>query len=224
MAKVDLEESVGLDASEAQWGTWMDSLPDGLKRSCVLMVLNDTFPAAGGGELRRTFASAQAFREAASTRRYLVNISDAPTLSDFSWPVSHRFADTSSSSSATSKSPLQLALTTNSSACRLATRLRREIIATLPLNIGASVIAIAKLRAELTDEVSRQEFGNEEEDEGAVQASGVGLNRPVEQLSREKSRELDRGQVSRCREKSVGDARSSFKRYAVSLDSRLDKN
>lgn len=198
------------DAGEEEWAAWFDSLDGETKRTCMMVVLGDTMPRSGASTERRTFGSAQAFAKAANERRYLVNVADAPTLSDFSFPVTHRF-DLGSSEAPSAKSPLQLALTTNSSACRLATRLRREIVASLPSNVGAAVLAVSKLRAELAAEATESSWnkgagGDSEE----VELAGVGFNRPVEQLTREKSEQLELGVVdderetSRCRARAVG--------------------
>lgn len=192
-------------ADEAQWRSWLDGLPAEVRASCMFVVLNDTFPGAdsahhhaksAGSTGRRSYASALAFRQAANQRRYLVNVADAPLLSDFSWPSSHRFAlSTSSTSSATTdtnlKSPLQIAVTTNSSACRLASRLRREIVASLPENVGAGVLAVANLRKELSSGATVKGW-REEDGEAVVETSGTGLNRPVAQLSVERSEGLEK--------------------------------
>lgn len=195
------------DADEPAWSDWLDRLPSEIRRTCMLIVLSDTMASSGASAppppTRRTFASAQAFAQAAATRRYLVNIADAPSLSDFSWPVTHRFpldSGNSSSATRTEKSPLQLALTTNSSACRLATRLRREVVAALPSNVGASVLAVSKLRTQLIAEATASgkawapaaAAAIEGGDDDDVELASTGLNRPVEQLTREKSEQLER--------------------------------
>ncbi|KAL8292642.1 hypothetical protein RQP46_001254 [Phenoliferia psychrophenolica] len=200
---------LGPGANEKEWGAWMDQLPGEVRSSCMFLVLNDTLPPPPStstsastpsheskAATRRSYASALAFRQAANSRRYLVNIADAPLLSDFSWPSSHRFALSSSSSSTptstsdASKSPLQIAVTTNSSACRLASRLRREIVASLPENVGAGVLAVASLRKELAGAAVVAKGWSEEDGEARVETSGTGLNRPVVQLSVEQSEEL----------------------------------
>lgn len=215
--------NLAADADEVAWSAWFDALDVEIKRSCMMIVLGDTMPqsgAVGSTRERRTFASAQAFAKVANERRYFVNIADAPTLSDFSFPVTHRFdlgtttdaAPSSTPSAAPSKSPLQLALTTNSSACRLATRLRREIVAALPSNVGAAVLAVSELRAALAAEAAGDSWAKGGNDE--VELSGTGFNRPVEQLTREKSERLEQGKVeeddaSSCRERALEQRRDS---------------
>jgi len=190
------------DASQSEWSTWFDESSISLE-GVTLIGLSDT-PVSSKSS-RRTLDSAKAFRKEAKRRRFVVNVADRPELSDFSWMVTHRFdlsyptsSNSPSSSSSSSpdlrpkKSPLQLALTTNSSACRLATRLRREIVSSLPKSVGAAVLSVSELRKELKRE---QQVEKEEENEmgegDSEETEGVGLNRPVEQLTREKSRLLE---------------------------------
>lgn len=187
-----IDFDLGSTASEKDWGTWLDALPSEVRSSCMFVVLNDTLPplpSATSTSTRRSYPSALAFRQAANARRFLVNVADAPLLSDFSWPSSHRFALSTSTLSpdANAKSPLQIAVTTNSSACRLASRLRREIVASLPENVGAGVLAVSALRQELADSSTVKGWN---EDAGEVEVSGVGLNTPVDQLSVERSERL----------------------------------
>ncbi|GAA5904535.1 hypothetical protein JCM6882_004900 [Rhodosporidiobolus microsporus] len=211
-----LEWDLGPDAAQDEWARWFDAAEAGGKLDGVRMVvLSDTITSSSSGA-KRSLSSACAFRAEASRRRFLVNVADCPDLSDFGWMVSHRFdlvSPSPSLSDATSapplqpgetrKSSLQLALTTNSSACRLATRLRRELVASLPKSAGAAVEAVGKLRDELKMQARAAEEGAAGEGElsgaGATgegeddseETQGVGLNRPVEQLTREKSWALD---------------------------------
>lgn len=74
--------------------------------------------------------------------RIPINVADMPDLCDFSFTATHRFVDPASSS----KSPLQIGVTTNGEGCRLAGRIRREIVAGLPKDVGAAVTKIGELR------------------------------------------------------------------------------
>ncbi|GJN94307.1 hypothetical protein Rhopal_007381-T1 [Rhodotorula paludigena] len=197
------------NADDAAWREWFAAAEEAGQLDGVRMiVLSDTIvsPSSAGASSsfsrpRRTLASARAFRAEAERRRFFVNVADCPELSDFGWMISHRFDLVPPSSSSTTatpagdatprKSPLQLALTTNSSACRLATRLRREIVAALPKSAGAAVEAVGRLRDELraqADEGASEKSVGEDDSE---ETQGVGLNRPVEQLTRAKSQALD---------------------------------
>ena len=179
------------DADEAAWRDWFAAAEsNGAFDGVRLVVLSDTIASSTQSRRqRRTLASAQAFRHEAERRRFLVNVADCPALSDFAFATSHRF-DLESPTPSRRKSPLQLALTTNTSACRLATRLRRELVASLPKSAGSAVEAVGHLREELrTKAAAGQAIADGEDDSEETQ--GVGLNRPVEQLSRAKSWALD---------------------------------
>lgn len=185
------------DADSSAWREWFDAAEaSGALDGVRLVVLSDTIASSTQHRPRRTLLSAQAFRHEAERRRFLVNVADCPALSDFSFATSHRFdlepppaGSPPSTGAARRKSPLQLALTTNTSACRLATRLRREIVASLPRSAGAAVEAVGRLREQLrTEAATGQAVGGEDDSE---ETQGVGLNRPVEQLTRAKSWALD---------------------------------
>ncbi|GAA5998538.1 hypothetical protein JCM5350_002021, partial [Sporobolomyces pararoseus] len=200
-------------ASREEWSNWFDESSQALE-GVTLIGLSDTLVSSKTS--RRTLDSAVAFRKEARRRRFVINIADRPELSDFSWMVSHRFdlvypssAPQSNTTNGTKederlgKSPLQLALTTNSSACRLATRLRREIVSSLPKSVGAAVLAVSELRKELKREQELEKDESNEIGEGdSEETEGVGLNRPVEQLTREKSRLLEELAISKSNGKS----------------------
>ncbi|GAA5901286.1 uroporphyrinogen-III C-methyltransferase [Sporobolomyces salmoneus] len=205
------------DASTSDWSNWFEA-SSSLLEGVTLIGLSDTLVSSETS--RRTLDSAIAFRREARRRRFVINVADRPELSDFSWMVSHRFdlvyPSSSTSSSTTTngtmkkgderprKSPLQLALTTNSSACRLATRLRREIVSSLPKSVGAAVLAVSELRKELKREQESEKDENDEIGEGdSEETEGVGLNRPVEQLTREKSRLLEELAIARSNGRST---------------------
>lgn len=149
--------ALAADASAEDWASWYEgAISTEQKDMLALALLHDTTLALPAGQ-RRTHESAAAFADLFSgAHRVPVSIADAPALSDFSFPTTHRFACSSdiAASSATStavapSSPLQLALTTNAHSCALASRLRREIVASLPPNVGDAVKRIGELRAEV---------------------------------------------------------------------------
>ena len=74
--------------------------------------------------------------------RIPINVTDMPELCDFSFTATHRFVDPVSSS----KTPLQIGVTTNGEGCRLGGRVRREIVAALSKDVGAAVTKVGQLR------------------------------------------------------------------------------
>jgi uroporphyrin-III C-methyltransferase len=226
----EIEWNLSEKADKEDWENWLDGLGTPLRKEILLIVLNDTIPFGGSAppatppgsafaslapspstieRKRRTFASAVAFQQVASDWNFLVNVADAPTLSDFTWPITHRFTlstqpsatpSTTHSTLYDSKSPLQMALTTNSSVCRLTSRIKREIVAALPETIGSAVLAISNLRSDLihkADEESKAIQEREEEegwddDDDDDEAS---LNQPVRQLTSQQAEALDQVQL-----------------------------
>jgi uroporphyrin-III C-methyltransferase len=94
---------------------------------------------------RRDLSSAASLCNTLKKRNILVNVADIPSLCDFTLPACHRFTPASSSSTQMPSS-LQVAVTTNGKGCRLAGRIRREIVSRLPENIGDAVENVSRLR------------------------------------------------------------------------------
>ncbi|KAG1742696.1 uroporphyrin-III C-methyltransferase [Suillus paluster] len=102
-----------------------------------------------------------------------VNVTDHPALCDFSFAATHRFADPSTGG----KSALQVGVTTNGEGCRLAGRVRREIVSVLPKEVAGAVRQVGKLRylaKNTVDQIERDGEGEEGEDSGVTTP-----NRPV---------------------------------------------
>ncbi|KAG2337615.1 uroporphyrin-III C-methyltransferase [Suillus weaverae] len=99
-----------------------------------------------------------------------VNVTDLPALCDFSFAATHRFVDPSTSG----QSALQVGVTTNGEGCRLAGRVRREIVSMLPKDVAGAVRQVGKLRrlAKITE---NEVEGCEEGEDGSVTTP----NRPV---------------------------------------------
>lgn len=72
--------------------------------------------------------------------RIPVNVVDSPQLSSFSLLSSH------------TDGPLQIAVTTNGKGCKLASRIRREIAASLPENLGAACMRLGDVRSRIHEE------------------------------------------------------------------------
>ncbi|KZT62678.1 uroporphyrin-III C-m [Calocera cornea HHB12733] len=144
----------------------------------------------------RTVESATRVAETCRSFRIPITVADTPQLCDFTFPSTYRFplspplASSVSSLTATTnseprKSSLQLALTANGQGCRLASRIRRQLIRSLPPSVGDAVEAVGKLRrmARATDLPTASSFEMAaERDEDPSYPSGP-LNTPVPQLS-----------------------------------------
>jgi len=96
-----------------------------------------------------------ALRAYCSTYRLPLNVSDHPALSDYSFPSTHRFALSSAPTTTGNRqtdqqqqqlSTLQIAISTNGKGCRLASRLKREIVGKLPRTVGQAVENVGLLR------------------------------------------------------------------------------
>ncbi|KAG5638926.1 hypothetical protein H0H81_008695 [Sphagnurus paluster] len=105
-----------------------------------------------------------------------VNTTDMPDLCDFTFTSTQRFENEDGSST-----PLQIGVTTNGQGCRLAGRIKRDIVSRLPKGVGAAVQnvgrmrALAKAKAIKKPEEVLEEAGDELEENGRV----LTPNRPV---------------------------------------------
>ncbi|KZT73246.1 uroporphyrin-III C-methyltransferase [Daedalea quercina L-15889] len=107
-----------------------------------LVCVTDTLLSGVSGS-RRSRTSAQLIAHACSLRNIPLNVCDMPDLCDFSFLSTHRFQN----HEAGAPSSLQIGVTTNGQGCRLASRIRRDIVATLPKDVGAAVANVSKLRS-----------------------------------------------------------------------------
>lgn len=92
---------------------------------------------------RRDHASAKSLYEIFQSHNIPVNIPDMPDLCDFSFTSSHRFVHHENGE----KSSLQIGVTTNGHGCRLASRLRREVVTKLPREVGAATQKVGEMRS-----------------------------------------------------------------------------
>ncbi|THG96309.1 hypothetical protein EW026_g5504 [Hermanssonia centrifuga] len=107
--------------------------------SISFVVVTDTLM---NGDHRRSFASAANLAQICRSRNIPINVTDYPDLCDFSFTSTHRFLDPNDNTSTS----LQIGITTNGQGCRLAGRLRREIVTKLPRDVGGAVARVGKLR------------------------------------------------------------------------------
>lgn len=150
---------------EAKWGALIDDL-DGNDRkifaACVTDTLHDGDDDAehaqhhqgGSSDTSSSVDRASLLAHVCRRRRIPINVTDKPLLCDFSFPATHRFPASSSpltphaegSKPPSSMSSLQIAVTTNGRGCRLAGRIRREIVSALPRNVGDAVERVGEMR------------------------------------------------------------------------------
>ncbi|EPQ60177.1 tetrapyrrole methylase [Gloeophyllum trabeum ATCC 11539] len=119
----------------------LDAYITNSRHQISLICVTDT--VLGSDEsLRRSKESAQEIYGVCQARNIPVNITDMPELCDFSFASTHRFNDPCTSE----PTPLQIAVTTNGQGCRLAGRIRRDIVASLPKGVGCAVKKMGLLR------------------------------------------------------------------------------
>ncbi|KAH9950961.1 uroporphyrin-III C-methyltransferase [Amylocystis lapponica] len=127
------------------------SAADRIRLVCVTDTVLGTVLAS-----RRSHASAAQIVRVCRTHCIPVNVTDMPDLCDFSFLSTHRFHDPDT----LLPTGLQLGVTTNGQGCRLAGRLRRDVVAKLPKEVGGAVAKVGKLRSlakaagETVDEVA----------------------------------------------------------------------
>ncbi|RDB24496.1 putative uroporphyrinogen-III C-methyltransferase [Hypsizygus marmoreus] len=123
----------------------------------------------------RTFA--EKVYQLCSDRNISVNTTDIPDLCDFTFTSTHRFEDAEGD-----RTPLQIGVTTNGQGCRLAGRIKRDIVSRLPKEAGAAVTKVGRMRALAkanADSVKRQEDILEDEEELEENGGVLTPNRPV---------------------------------------------
>lgn len=85
-------------------------------------------------------ASAQVISAICKRNRIPVNVVDSPSLCSFSILSTH------------SDGPLQIGVTTNGRGCRLASRIRREVAASLPPTLGTACAKLGEVRRRIQEE------------------------------------------------------------------------
>lgn len=84
--------------------------------------------------------SAQDISRLCKRARIPINVTDSPTLCTFSLLSTH------------TDGPLQIGITTNGRGCHLASRIRREVAASLPSNLGAACARLGEVRRRVQEE------------------------------------------------------------------------
>ncbi|TBU26867.1 uroporphyrin-III C-methyltransferase [Dichomitus squalens] len=148
----------------------------------AMVCITDT--VAGPTGYRRSYDSASSIARYCRHRRIPVTVADIPELCDFSFMSSHRFADPGTGR----PSPLQVGVTTNGHGCRLAGRIRREIVAGLPKEVGGSVENVGRLRAQAKASDGAGEEPDLNEDSAPFTPNEPVPQRKMEETETEKER------------------------------------
>ncbi|KAK3693697.1 tetrapyrrole methylase [Podospora appendiculata] len=93
--------------------------------------------------------------------RIPVNVVDAPALCSFSLLSAHV------------DGPLQIGVTTNGRGCKLASRIRRDIAASLPADLGAACVRLGDLRRRIVDEDRKARRRHQDEEPAVDENEGV---------------------------------------------------
>lgn len=142
-----------------------------------LAVVTDTLNSVH----RRDYSSASQLQAVFKSRNIPVNVTDMADLCDFSFTASHRFQHHVNGE----KTSLQFGITTNGQGCRLAARLRRDVVSKLPREVGAAVEKVGRMRemAKDSDEdaASSGNIPAHDEVDDEIAEDGIILtpNRPV---------------------------------------------
>ncbi|RDX46813.1 uroporphyrin-III C-methyltransferase [Lentinus brumalis] len=164
----------------------IDSFIYGQPKRPHLLFITDTVISANG--FRRSYDSAQYIRNLSRHRAIPVNVADMPDLCDFTFMSTQRFIDPGTGQAG----PLQIGVTTNGQGCRLAGRIRRDIVASLPREIGGAVVKVGMLRtlAKASDEqVEAAEEDQELNEDGAPVTPNIPVpQRQAEESARERAR------------------------------------
>lgn len=121
----------------------LDAYISSSNNSITLACITDTLLGPDSTQSPRSEASATHIARVCKTHNIPINVTDFPHLCDFTFTSTHRFTEATTGH----PTPLQVGVTTNGQGCRLASRFRRDIVAALPKDAGASVSRIGKLRA-----------------------------------------------------------------------------
>ncbi|KAG7092193.1 hypothetical protein E1B28_008561 [Marasmius oreades] len=176
---IDLNTLPGSDTNTAE-DRDIEGIEDFLlttDKNISFICITDTI---SGSPTRRSRLSAERIYKLCKARNILVNTTDIPDLCDFSFTSTHRFEGSSGS-----KTPLQVGVTTNGQGCRLAGRVRRDIVSKLPKDVGLAVERVGRMRELARDNLSLTRGSNSGDavpGEDCYEDSGVSTpNRPVPQ-------------------------------------------
>ncbi|KAF7302419.1 Uroporphyrin-III c-methyltransferase [Mycena chlorophos] len=116
----------------------------------ALVCVTDTLLSS---ETRRLRASAERIHRVCREKGIPVNTTDIPDLCDFTFCATHRFV----ASDGQTRSAMQIGVTTNGKGCRLASRVKREVVGLLPKELGSAVEKVGVMRGMAGTEESCEE-------------------------------------------------------------------
>ena len=130
------------EEDEELLGSYLETSTGDVSFVCVTDTLSATL------DVKRSLESAERIHRICREHRVPVNFSDLPRLCDFSFTSTHRFVDTVTNA----PSSLQIGITANGQGCRISGRIRRDVVAALPKEVGAAASAIGRLRRRAKEE------------------------------------------------------------------------
>lgn len=126
------------DTCAKEWEHLLDRI-DTPDKNLFAVCITDTL-ASGVPEAHARRQRCEVLARVCRARRLPLNVTDVPDLCDYAFPATHSFPGAHDSSS------LQIAVTTNGKGCRLAGRIRRHIVSSLPASVGTAVDRIGDMR------------------------------------------------------------------------------
>lgn len=162
-----------IEAGEVKWlqRSFQDDDLTTLGRPEVDGVVDAVFVTAGGKQTSATQISNLCRR-----MRIPVNVADAPNLCSFTLLSTH------------SDGPLQIGVTTSGKGCKLSSRIRREIAASLPPQLGDAVERLGALRRRIWEEDHAAELSQDLEAEEEDSGQTATFNKLVLEESKEAAR------------------------------------
>ncbi|KAF9562248.1 uroporphyrin-III C-methyltransferase [Agrocybe pediades] len=164
---VDWDDLPSSSNNDDALDAFLDTLPN-----IALAIVTDTLSTHNS----RSSKSAEQVYNVLRARNIPVNTTDIPNLCDFTFTSTHRFENHENGE----KTTLQVGVTTNGKGCRLASRLRREIVSKIPKEVGAAVAKVGQMREMAKGGLEPSEVVEEVTEEDALEDAGVSTpNRPV---------------------------------------------
>ncbi|KAF1913591.1 tetrapyrrole methylase [Ampelomyces quisqualis] len=162
-----------IEAGEVKWlqRSFKDEDLTTLGRPEVDGVADAVYVTAGGKS-----TSATRISNLCQRLRIPVNVADAPNLCSFTLLSTH------------SDGPLQIGVTTSGKGCKLSARIRREIAASLPPQLGSAVERLGSLRRRIWEEDHAAELSQDLEAEEEDRGQTATFNKLIIEESKEAAR------------------------------------